>query len=277
MDMLLDHLDRKFGEMGARVRVKPPVIDRVFGRRGRFRETARPIVLNIARDGRGEYFDLALNREAAVLQVLDVRPQWRHLLLMSRSRATGEKEKFLCGHDERAWFVAAVPGRKASTVPTAMEALKPQPVRAAQAYAELPTRDRFRRANDAFLRQGEWFFVPAPDVSALAEKVLHREPIRRSGGKPHWVQDLYRDGGDTVYVCSQHPNGLLEKQYRELLKREPSAASRNWNVMRRDALVYARGAVSHADHATIYLHGWHRVLMNTENKAPAMRHVAFLD
>ena len=33
----------------------------------------------------------------------------------------------------------------------------------------------------------------------------------------------------------------------------------------------------HADHKTITLHGWHRVLMNTENQSRAMRNVAFLD
>lgn len=276
MDMLLDHLDRKFGEMDARVRVRELDTRRVYHRWGWNQET-RSLVLNIARDGRGEYFDVALNRAAVTLQVLDVRPQWRHLLLMSRSHETGVKEKFLCGHDERAWFVAAVPGRKASSVPTALEALKPQPVRAAQAYAGLSPRDRLRRKNDAFIRQGEWFFIPAPQLAVPQEKVLTREPIRRSNGKPHWVQNLYRDGGDTVYVSSNYPNGLPEREYRLLLKREPSAATGPWQVMRRDARVYARGAVSHADHATIYLPGWHRVLMNTENKAPAMRHVAFLD
>jgi hypothetical protein len=47
--------------------------------------------------------------------------------------------------------------------------------------------------------------------------------------------------------------------------------------MRRNAGVYVRGHVRHADHATIELHGWHRVLMNTEREAKAMRNVAFLD
>jgi hypothetical protein len=47
--------------------------------------------------------------------------------------------------------------------------------------------------------------------------------------------------------------------------------------MRRDPELYATGAVSHPDHNTIVLHGWHRVLMNTEGEARAMRHVAFLD
>jgi hypothetical protein len=41
--------------------------------------------------------------------------------------------------------------------------------------------------------------------------------------------------------------------------------------------VYAKGSVRHPDHATIHLATWHRVLMNTEQAARAMRHVAFLD
>ena len=41
--------------------------------------------------------------------------------------------------------------------------------------------------------------------------------------------------------------------------------------MRRNAGVYVRGKVRHADHKTIVLHGWHRVLMNTEGEAKAMR------
>jgi hypothetical protein len=45
----------------------------------------------------------------------------------------------------------------------------------------------------------------------------------------------------------------------------------------RDPEVYAKGAVRHPDHATIRLVGWHRVLMNTEQGARAMRHVAFID
>jgi hypothetical protein len=48
-------------------------------------------------------------------------------------------------------------------------------------------------------------------------------------------------------------------------------------MMRRDMGVYARGSVSHADHATITLPFWHRVLMNTETQSRTMRFVAFLD
>ena len=47
--------------------------------------------------------------------------------------------------------------------------------------------------------------------------------------------------------------------------------------MRRNPGVYVRGRVRHADHATIILHDWHRVVMNTEGQSKAMRNVAFLD
>ena len=55
------------------------------------------------------------------------------------------------------------------------------------------------------------------------------------------------------------------------------AKSWGWQSMLRNAGVYVQGPVRHADHKTIVLHGWHRVLMNTEGEAKAMRNVAFLD
>jgi hypothetical protein len=57
----------------------------------------------------------------------------------------------------------------------------------------------------------------------------------------------------------------------------PSTFRRRYRLMVRDPELFARGTVRHPDHATIELHGWHRVVMNTENRASAMRHVAFLD
>lgn len=48
-------------------------------------------------------------------------------------------------------------------------------------------------------------------------------------------------------------------------------------MMQRDATVYVRGEITHRDHKTVYLNGWHRVLMNTENRSRAMRFLAFLD
>jgi hypothetical protein len=135
-----------------------------------------------------------------------------------------------------------------------------------------------RRKNTAYRRQGEWFFIPAPGLKVDEKLVLHDEPITRgNGGKPHWCDLCYRTGGEMVYVCSQRPGGLLEAEYRRLLEERPEAKNWAWRVMQRNAEVYVRGRVRHADHRTIMLHGWHRVLMNTENQSRAMRNVAFLD
>ena len=77
--------------------------------------------------------------------MLDAEPADRHLLLLVREN--GAKNKLLCGHDERHWFVAAVPeGAGASTVASAKEALKPREIRSRQ--RGLKARERNRRRND---------------------------------------------------------------------------------------------------------------------------------
>ena len=59
-------------------------------------------------DGDGEFFEIRRRGGAdARIEVLDVQPSDRHLLLMVREG--DQKPKYLCGHDERHWFVAAVP------------------------------------------------------------------------------------------------------------------------------------------------------------------------
>ena len=123
----------------------------------------------------------------------------------------------------------------------------------------------------------EWFFIPAPNVRVNEKLILPHEPIRRGGGKPHMCEQLYRDGGTTVYVFSRHPNGLTGDEYRKLLKENPAAAKWGWRTMARNPVVYVRGKITHPDHATIRLNGWHRVEMNTENRSRAMASVAFLD
>jgi hypothetical protein len=209
--------------------------------------------------------------------VLQVQPEDRHLLLLVRHpKEAGRLDRFLCGHDERHWFVAAVPGG-ASSVRQAKEALKPAPVLASLAQHRVSSRKRDRRKNRAFRRQGEWFFVPAPGLAVDSKLVLRNEPIRRGSGKPHMVEQLYRTGGETVRVCWKHPNGLTEAEYRKLVQEEPATAKWPWRVMQRDAQVFARGKVRHPDHATVELPDWHRVLANTESQTRAMANMAFLD
>ncbi len=263
------HLTDTFARIGARLKFAGP--------RGRFSNSA--VSLDVGDDRRGEFFEIARRATPAPpeLAVLDARPAERHLLLMVREGGT--KSKFLCGHDERHWFVAGVPeAAPVGTVAQAVEALKPAEVLAAQAVLHLTRGERNRRKNAAFVRQGEWFFLPAPDFAPGDRLVLGWEPITRGvGGKPHFVERLVRFGGESVHVCSRHPGGVTPAQYAELLARDPRAKSWGWRAMRRNPGVYVRGRVRHADHATITLAGWHRVLMNTEGQSKAMRSVAFLD
>ena len=147
----------------------------------------------------------------------------------------------------------------------------------ALAREQVSSRKRYERKNRAFRRQGEWFFVPEPSLVVDKNTVLRNEPLRRGAGKPHMVQEIFRTGGEIVHVCSRHPNGLTPAEYKGLLQRTPSAVRWGWQVMTRNPGVYARGAVSHADHATITLPFWHRVMMNTETQSRTMANVAFLD
>lgn len=266
MDTLV--IERQFEKMGARAKFHPP----------RPRQFLRSnLAINIGRDADGEFFDLTVGPAPPEdLVVLDVQPRVRHLLLMTRDG--GEKHKFLCGHDERHWFVAAVPERApVSTVKTAFEALQPARVRRELDRKGVRVKNRHRRRNDAFLRQGEWFFVPTGRVEIPGGVVLRDEPLRRGGGKPHRCEELVRTGGETVYVSARHPNGLTQAQYAKLLDRNPAMRGLQWVAQRRNPEVFVRGKVRHADHKTIVLDGWHRVLMNTETEAAAMRHVAFID
>ena len=107
--------------------------------------------------------------------------------------------------------------------------------------------------------------------------VLRDEPLVRGSGKPHLVQELVRVGGEAVYVSAKRPQGITQAQYDKLIQRDAKVAHWGWRVMRRNPGVYARGTVSHADHATITLPFWHRVMMNTETQSRTMAKVSFLD
>jgi hypothetical protein len=87
-------LERAFGKMGARLKVEEPRSSRFL------RPKATAIRLDVRRDKKGEYFFVSKSKEDKTeLVVLDVEPEDRHLLLLTR--AGKKKARFLAGHDER--------------------------------------------------------------------------------------------------------------------------------------------------------------------------------
>jgi hypothetical protein len=275
-------LIRYFSRMGARVKVLEGVPAARPWNLARSREEAPRIVLDIRRDKQGEYFEIrTATGGAQEIVVLNVQPREKHLLLLSRQ--FGEqgqllaKQKFLCGHDERHWFVAAIPENEpVSTVAGAKIALKPEEIRTREEALGVSRKESFRRWNAAFIRQGEWFFIPVAEIKADPLLILRNEPLSRgNGGKPHWAEECYRSGGETVYVSGKYPSGIAAQEYNRLPEQERKRG--NFRVMQRDASVHVRGEIRHPDHETVVLNGWHRVLMNTENRSSAMRFLAFLD
>jgi hypothetical protein len=249
---------RRFAEIGARAKLV---------------HTAGRPRIDVQLDRVGEYFELGLSgNRAVVAHVIDADRDDRALLLLVREGHV--KSKFLCGLDERHWFVAAIPeaARNVTGVVAAKDALQPAAVR--ERVARVRPKDRFLRRNAAYVRQGEWFFLPAGALVVDERDVLRDEPLSRGRGKVHVLEFAFRRGGETVYANHQHPMGITEAEFDRLSEKQRRGPR---DEMVRDPELYAKGTVRHPDHATIRLHGWHRVLMNTEQEARAMRHVAFLD
>ena len=129
-----------------------------------------------------------------------------------------------------------------------------------------------RRNHAEKLRQGEWFFVPVRQ-EVHAEFVLKNERMRKTPrNKPHWVQGLYRDGGETVYVSRNKV--LSQAEYNTAMETNPEQMRKQaWRVMVWNANVYVRGTVRHENHSTVWLEDRHHVFMNAEFASSA---VAFL-
>ena len=133
----------KFARIGARLKVADRPTERS-------RVASGILSLNVRSDGDGEFFEVVAPDGAdSEVSVLNVEHADRHLLLLVREQ--GEKRKFLCGHDERHWFVAAIPESAAvGTVRQAKEALKPAAVQVAQARHGLRAEAQNRRKTAAY-------------------------------------------------------------------------------------------------------------------------------
>lgn len=273
--MNVEALTRQFARIGANLEIAERSF--VRGRNG-----ASNFSLDIKEEGRKEFYLLEIAKpviETVEFQVLNSRPDLRHLVLLAKNASAeiATKEKFLCGHDERHWFVASLPQAAAVTnVTTAMESLKPREAVWSQRRAEVRPKDRNKRHNAGFIRQGEWFFVPEPSFRPGPMDIIRKdEPISRgAGSKPHMVSELMRRGGELVYVNRRTRAVLTSFQFQAQIKSGKIKNAHEWVDQRMTTLVYVRGKVRHADHKTIELKGWHRVAMNAE---PVSNTVRFLD
>jgi len=214
-----------------------------------------------------EVFVLGVEKEVARdIAFVDVRPDIRHLMIHA------DGGKFLCGMDERHWFVCGV-DRTARNIDHARDLLKPFG-REVEIQSGVRHRDRFKRRTKAFVRQGEWFFLPRPGLNPDPALVRRREPLRRTfSNKPHWVDELYREPGRTVMI-SRDGNQVVEVS--DLSPSQiVSAKARGFREQQLVTVAYVRGAVRHPDHKTIHLKFWHQVMLNRELENFGA--VAFLD
>ena len=225
-------LTKRFGEIGARLCIRSAE-NMIYWRRSRF------FSIDLINQAKGETFDICIADENLDFSVIDTDPKGRHLLLMVSGSSLDDRVKFLCGHDERHWFVAGV-FPNVSSVEEAKNILKPQEVLDSEIRNHVKRKSRLSRRNAGFVRQGEWFFVPVSDFHPDEWLILHKEPIQRGQGKPHIVEYLYRYGGTTVYVSQEHPTGLTESSYRHLVQKYPEKKNIQWRIMKRDPKAYAK-------------------------------------
>ncbi len=273
---MIPNLKEKFRKIGARVDI---AFVEATQRRGFSTVRNPPASLNILNDKDGEFFQINIRRDVSEtldVLVLEVLPKDKHLVLLARHIDSEgnviSKNHFLCGQDERHFFVASV--GKVSTVAAAKESLKPNEILTQE--TGLTKEKRHRRKTRVFKRQGEWFFLPA-DIRPDPVFVRRDEPlVRNTGSKAHIAELAYRKGGENVKVCREYPNGLTLEEYKTLIEDNPNGKYLQWRDMKRNASVYVKGRIRHADHATVILETWHRVLMNTERFSESVV-VAFLD
>jgi len=211
----VNNLKKKFARMGARLEVfRPearlldqPIRNRTTNKWASWRK-AEPFSVNVRIDEFGEHFTMSIANNSMVpegksstegpelrsIQILDVQPKDRHLIM---NVVIGEgddmqEDNLLMGHDERHWFVARADGH---TVSQAKENLKPAIVRERENQLKVKRAARNKRRNAAFIRQGEWFFLPEPDFYPAKMAITSKnEPLRRGAGKPHMAEEACRSG-----------------------------------------------------------------------------------
>jgi len=262
----LETLTKALQKIGARLKVTH--------RRG----SRNPLQFNVGTDRQGEFFTLSVNEESedADVRIVAVDPVlMQALILIVTKDESGkpQKEKLLLGHDERHWFVAGVP-EKARNIKDAFRLLKPEAARVSQERARVGSKTLDRRKNKGFIRQGEWFFVPVQFEPDKKTHIYKNEPLQRApGSTPHVVEKLVRFGGQQVYIL----NGGIYTQEQKDAYVAANGGRQHFQARTQNATVFVTGKVSHKDHKTVYLPGWHEVHLSREPSNTGRSAQGFLD
>jgi hypothetical protein len=270
----METLRKAFEKMGFPVKINPNNVPRLV-RSGNY-----SIIVTKDHNGK-EQFLIGLSQGTEMV-VLDKQLNERALLVLvndhNQPKNDRKEAKFLLGHDERQLFVAAVP-KASKSVTEAKQGLKPPLIVQAEQQAGVKKSKLHKHKNQARIRQGDFFFLPQPNMQVPDHLVRKNEPISRGRGRTHNLEFCYREGGQLVWVSHTlvHPARLTESEHRQLLKDNPEAKDWHWVTRTRGAQVWAKGKVTHKEHATIVLNCWHLVLINTESQHAGFRGMAFLD
>ena len=95
-----------FARIGARIKMRSWATD-VLRLASRTRMSG--LAVTVPSDRLGQYFDIQVDSVMIDLHVVEVQPEARHLVMAARHLGVLREERFVCGHDERSWFVAALP------------------------------------------------------------------------------------------------------------------------------------------------------------------------
>jgi hypothetical protein len=129
------------------------------------------------------------------------------------------KTTYICGMDEDSYFVSKL-ATSPKTIGSAFKSLKPYKV---QAYE--------KRSGKIAKRQGEWFFIPCPDMEA--DEMKRDTPLpHESGGNEHEAE-YYEEAGNGRHYCMgwiSHPEHIGLNLKADLHEAICNTALKSWSV-----------------------------------------------
>jgi hypothetical protein len=106
--------------------------------------------------------------------------------------------------------------------------------------------------------QGGLVFLPRPDAPVDPVQVQFAATLEDAAGDQYACDRLFEYPGQQVHVCMSCPYGLTDEEFAQLSRLERKRW--DWHVVTRDACTFVKGVVRHAEHAPVWLDGWHEVM-----------------